>query len=160
MTERTFSMSAGLEASTVTPGMTAPDVSRTTPAMFPGSAWAHAVAGSSTHPTSRSHADLTIVPPFQPCTRSERHDAEGAIRHSSHVLVKRNLTGGSTLTDCGSDRVGGILRRLFSNKPPCMEVRVVRRLLLIAVLLMLPVSSFAQDATLSGTVRDSSGGVL
>ena len=41
-----------------------------------------------------------------------------------------------------------------------MEVRVVRRLLLIAVLLMLPVSSFAQDATLSGTVRDSSGGVL
>jgi Carboxypeptidase regulatory-like domain len=37
---------------------------------------------------------------------------------------------------------------------------VVRRLLLIAVLLLFPVTSDAQDATLSGTVRDSSGGVL
>src|SRR5678815_1448163 len=83
MTERTFSMSAGLEASTVTPGMTAPDVSRTTPAIFPESAWAHAVAGSSTHPTNRSHADLTIVPPFQPSTRSERHDAG---RHETPLL--------------------------------------------------------------------------
>jgi hypothetical protein len=41
-----------------------------------------------------------------------------------------------------------------------MEVRVVRRLLLIAVLLIVPAPSYAQDATLSGTVRDSSGGVL
>ena len=41
-----------------------------------------------------------------------------------------------------------------------MEVRVVRRLLLIAVVLIVPATSFAQDATLSGTVRDSSGGVL
>lgn len=32
-TERTFSVSAGLDASTVTPGNTAPDVSLTTPAM-------------------------------------------------------------------------------------------------------------------------------
>ena len=32
---RTFSMSAGLEASTVTPGSTAPEESRTTPAMVP-----------------------------------------------------------------------------------------------------------------------------
>src|SRR5437867_3075449 len=32
-TVRTFSMRAGLAASTVTPGRTAPDVSRTTPAM-------------------------------------------------------------------------------------------------------------------------------
>ena len=34
-TERTFSISAGLAASTVTPGSTAPDVSRTTPAIDP-----------------------------------------------------------------------------------------------------------------------------
>src|ERR1051325_6989107 len=44
MTERTFSMSAGLVASTVTPGRTAPDVSRTTPVMV---ACADAVAGKS-----------------------------------------------------------------------------------------------------------------
>jgi hypothetical protein len=31
--ERTFSINAGLEASTVTPGNTAPDVSLTTPAI-------------------------------------------------------------------------------------------------------------------------------
>ena len=41
-----------------------------------------------------------------------------------------------------------------------MEVRVVRRLLVIAVILIIPAMSFAQDATLSGTVKDSSGGVL
>jgi hypothetical protein len=41
-----------------------------------------------------------------------------------------------------------------------MEIRVVRRLFLIAVLLMFPAVSYAQDATLSGTVRDTSGGVL
>jgi len=37
---------------------------------------------------------------------------------------------------------------------------VVRRLLVIAVLLTAPALLYAQDATLSGTVRDSSGGVL
>jgi hypothetical protein len=38
-----FSMSAGLDASTVTPGKTAPDVSFTTPDI---DAWANATAGS------------------------------------------------------------------------------------------------------------------
>ena len=40
---RTFSMSAGLDASTVTPGSTAPDVSRTVPVM---DAWAKALGSS------------------------------------------------------------------------------------------------------------------
>src|SRR5689334_160288 len=40
-----FSMSAGLDASTVTPGSTAPDASFTTPAM---EAWAYATAGTNT----------------------------------------------------------------------------------------------------------------
>src|SRR5689334_6630392 len=40
--ERTFSMSAGLDASTVTPGSTAPDESLTTPVI---DAWAYADAG-------------------------------------------------------------------------------------------------------------------
>src|SRR6478735_4585664 len=42
---RTFSMSAGLAASTVTPGMTAPDASLTTPAI---DAWAYAMLGINT----------------------------------------------------------------------------------------------------------------
>src|SRR6185436_9789720 len=41
-TERTFSISAGLDASTVTPGSTAPDASLTTPAIV---AWAYVTAG-------------------------------------------------------------------------------------------------------------------
>src|SRR5688572_21586180 len=44
-TDRTFSINAGLAASTVTPGRTAPDVSLTTPAM---DACAYAAAGSRT----------------------------------------------------------------------------------------------------------------
>src|SRR5205809_7608494 len=41
-TERDFSMSAGLEASTVTPGSTAPEASLTMPTI---DAWANAIAG-------------------------------------------------------------------------------------------------------------------
>ena len=48
-TARTFSIRAGLDASTVTPGRTAPDVSLTTPAMEP---CALAAAGKSTNPTT------------------------------------------------------------------------------------------------------------
>jgi hypothetical protein len=43
---RTFSMSAGLAASTVTPGSTPPELSRTTPAT---DAWAWAMEGMSRH---------------------------------------------------------------------------------------------------------------
>ena len=44
-------MSAGLAASTVTPGMTAPDASRATPAIALASC-AHAAGGSRPHATS------------------------------------------------------------------------------------------------------------
>ena len=47
-TDRTFSIRTGLAASTVTPGSTPPDVSRTTPVM---AACAYAAAGSSRKPT-------------------------------------------------------------------------------------------------------------
>ena len=59
--ERTFSISAGLEASTVTPGNTAPEVSRTTPAI---EAWANAAAGSNNAPTHNATSlhSLLIVP--------------------------------------------------------------------------------------------------
>jgi len=42
-----------------------------------------------------------------------------------------------------------------------MEVCLVRRLLMVfALLVLLPVTGYAQEATLSGTVTDSTGGVL
>ena len=54
---RTFSMSAGLAASTVTPGMTAPLVSLTTPAMV----WANVVAGNRTRNPHTTRRAGTIV---------------------------------------------------------------------------------------------------
>src|ERR1044071_2924440 len=55
-------MSAGLLASTATPGITAPDGSLTTPAMFPVSACAQAMAGSRrTKPADRSRANLEFI---------------------------------------------------------------------------------------------------
>src|SRR5688572_27031475 len=51
-TERTFSINAGLEASTVTPGSTAPDASRTVPVNVP---WANAEAGSRITASHRKH---------------------------------------------------------------------------------------------------------
>src|SRR5262245_14702116 len=53
---RTFSMSAGLDASTVTPGSTAPDESLTTPVI---DAWACAADGSSANRATTMHATLT-----------------------------------------------------------------------------------------------------
>src|SRR3977135_3693717 len=47
-------MRAGLAASTVTPGITAPDVSRTTPAMLPDSDCAHAAAGRNRKPNTKT----------------------------------------------------------------------------------------------------------
>ncbi len=41
-----------------------------------------------------------------------------------------------------------------------MVWRVARALIVIAVLLAVPVAAYAQDATLTGTVKDSTGGVL
>ena len=49
MTVRAFSMSAALDASTETPGSTAADASRTTPAIV---AWANTRLGSSRRPAS------------------------------------------------------------------------------------------------------------
>ena len=51
---RAFSISAGLEASTVTPGSTAPDASLTTPVM---DACANAVAGRKTKKPMATHLD-------------------------------------------------------------------------------------------------------
>src|SRR5688572_190867 len=53
---RAFSMRAELDASTVTPGNTAADVSRTTPAIV---AWAKRTDGSSRIPASAATMDTT-----------------------------------------------------------------------------------------------------
>src|ERR1700719_1367288 len=77
-TDRTFSISAALEASTVTPGMTAPDVSLTTPAIPP--------AACADRPTGeRNHADndnansvtpalLTILDSLRSAQTRDRRD--------------------------------------------------------------------------------------
>src|SRR3954453_9345863 len=70
-TERAFSISAALAASTVTPGSTAPDVSLTVPAIV---ACAYADAGSHTRLTSTHRqirrlfrTDIRSHPPLNPC---------------------------------------------------------------------------------------------
>ena len=57
---RTFSISAGLAASTVTPGSTAPEASRATPAREPFSACADAMAGNNS--TEKHDADTREDP--------------------------------------------------------------------------------------------------
>src|SRR5436190_5808263 len=62
-TERTFSISTGLAASTVTPGRIAPDASLTTPVM---AACAQTEAGRRTKvttPTTRARSELRMRPP-------------------------------------------------------------------------------------------------
>src|SRR5262245_22777793 len=62
VTVRTFSIRAGLAASTVTPGRTAPELSLTTPAMLPVAACAHTVAGSSRrHPTTARRLTQRVI---------------------------------------------------------------------------------------------------
>ena len=56
VTVRTFSMSAGLAASTVTPGRARPPLSRTTPAMPP---FCCAIAGAAI--TRQAHAAIAAV---------------------------------------------------------------------------------------------------
>src|SRR5262245_7740179 len=61
---RACSMRAGLEASTVTPGITAPDVSRTMPAMLP--VWANVVEGSRVTNASGARTPRTDVQVMNP----------------------------------------------------------------------------------------------
>src|SRR5215475_10761489 len=56
--DRTFSMSAGLDASTVTPGSTAPDASLTTPAI---DAWAYTTDGTRMHDSSTPASTLPTL---------------------------------------------------------------------------------------------------
>src|SRR5438876_507773 len=58
MALRVLSISAGLEASTVTPGSTAPDESFTTPVI---DAWAYAEAGTASHTRTNATLFHTVI---------------------------------------------------------------------------------------------------
>ena len=61
-TERTLSIRAGLAASTVTPGMTAPEVSLTTPAIeAPSVVCAHATVGNAAGTIDKSTTNHLII---------------------------------------------------------------------------------------------------
>src|SRR5204862_2674003 len=80
MTERTLSIRAGLTASTLTPGMTAPDVSFTTPAMVPPSElWAHKATDgeSSPNPITTAHEESVIR--IRSSSQDREHGAFGLI---------------------------------------------------------------------------------
>jgi hypothetical protein len=80
--DRSFSISAGLAASTVTPGSTAPEVSRTAPAMDP---CAYADAGASKATVSKT-SRLACVP-MMSLREQRRADVQAALqamRHREH----------------------------------------------------------------------------
>src|SRR4051812_45380006 len=74
MTERVFSIRTSLDASTVTPGSTAPDVSFTTPAI---ALWARATAGAASRAVASATSstpllrviNASITASFQSCVR-------------------------------------------------------------------------------------------
>jgi hypothetical protein len=75
MAVRTFSMSAGLDTSTVTPGRTAPEASLTTPAI--PLVCAAAIAGAATQDSARKirNNNLRITPaPLPDAERRDRPD--------------------------------------------------------------------------------------
>ena len=67
---RTFSISTALDASTVTPGSTAPDVSLTTPVM---DAWAKAAAGTNVNNAMVTNAARAMRVNGSLCAWAKRH---------------------------------------------------------------------------------------
>src|SRR5438876_11948851 len=96
---RTFSIRAGLDASTVTPGSTAPDESLTTPVtLAPPEPCARAAAGSQVSSAAIPNADATarliVIPsnlPFEDtrgvCSIQERSRREGKVKPDSWRVV-------------------------------------------------------------------------
>src|SRR5262249_38807527 len=91
---RTFSINAGLAASTVTPGSTAPDVSRTTPAM-PLACCADAADGSASAKPSASMSEPDTQNRFQcmASPRKERSGHRGRKRGFKTVRTSVDVTG-------------------------------------------------------------------
>src|ERR1700730_17038296 len=103
--ERTFSMSTGLAASTVTPGSTAPELSFTTPVMDP---WAYAAAGTITRPatTSNTRVSLLIPTPFLLARVCFRCVQLPRIRHLRAGVVKREWRRNDPAGQCDAPSPG------------------------------------------------------
>src|SRR5678816_3765165 len=89
-TVRVFSMSAGLDASTVTPGSTAADASRTTPAIV---AWAKTRLGSSKTPATAATTFTTgyIDDLLEPSPASRRCGNRATLSHLTRPEPRDNL---------------------------------------------------------------------
>ena len=84
---------------------------------------------------------------------ADQHHAGAAVSRDGAVSLLK-LVSGWWLSVCNDKPP------TTHHQPSTEEVRVLRSLIVIAMLLVVPVASFAQDATLTGTVKDTSGGVL
>jgi hypothetical protein len=93
MAERTFSISAGLVASTVTPGSTAPDASLMTPVIV---ACAKARAGAS-HTMADAAAHMT--------TRRTQRASFGSRRDSPRMKVRKGTRAGPSVVACRKESV-------------------------------------------------------
>src|SRR5688572_21713414 len=146
MAERTFSMSAGLDASTVTPGRTAPDVSRTTPAREPpatpcadaaaanskqhtATTTTQAVNGLLRIPLSCSKFDGRIimllnefpdVSPVDPAKESRNQQEDGSSRKTCQVGQRSSPSGLSGTVSGGSrQRQQAPATGISSNEHDC-----------------------------------------
>src|SRR5213075_1923496 len=86
---RVFSISAGLDASTVTPGRTAPDASFTTPVMV---AWANAMAGTSTRSRNAPNPTCNLrmqLSPFDQHAIGPELSGLQRVAPGLHAMVKK-----------------------------------------------------------------------
>src|SRR5262249_30287761 len=102
-TARVFSIRTGLDASTVTPGSTAPDVSFTTPAIVLCAAAMEGKSVRNARPTQR-RADVSPFIGFSlPCRKGMRTPADGFAgiligNRARRLGISQGLIGGSKRT--------------------------------------------------------------
>src|SRR6185295_11636817 len=116
---RTFSIRAGLAASTVTPGRTAPDASFTTPAMAPLELCADAVVAASRRLQTTTRAQTfgrSIASLLSGSGQRLRVRArDGGSGYDVVQLVSRTSPGGQAVMGCEKARhltVGGVPSRV------------------------------------------------
>src|SRR5262245_43887399 len=84
VTTRNFSMSAGLLASIVTPGSTAPVVSLTTPAIAPACCADTGTANASATTVTTPNVPVTVLVMSRPPTIANDHRRAGRGHNASH----------------------------------------------------------------------------
>src|SRR5436309_8934797 len=94
---RTFSIRAGLDASTTTPGSTPPDVSLTTPAMAPALVpWANARLGVSHSAATIAKPTLDVrfirlIPPATLRVRAKRSKLRANVGGATRRIIRKGL---------------------------------------------------------------------